>query len=92
VRRRGVGDLLSHLKTAGTNTKSKSFGSKILSIASFAKDIAFSFTKVGGIHSFVAQIASETALVPGFSGSPHQFSNEHLKNKLNIIFCFDFAN
>ena len=78
---------LSHLKTAGTNTKSKAFGSKILAIASFAIDLAFSFAQVGRIHSFVAQKASKTALVPGFSRSTHQFSNEHLKKKKKIKIC-----
>ena len=45
----------------------------------FAINLAFSFTQVWRIHSFVAEIASEATFMPSLACSSHQFSNEHLK-------------
>ena len=51
-------------------------------------NFAFSFTEICWIHSFFAYVASEATFMPSFTGSPHQFSNEHLKMKWTVLeFC-----
>ena len=75
-------EILGHLQTTSSNTKSKSFGSKIFAITSFAINFAFSFTQIWWIHTFVTQVTSKTPLVPCFSSSTHQLSNENLQKLL----------
>ena len=75
-------EILGHLQTTSSNTKSKSFGSKIFAITSFAINFAFSFTQIWWIHTFVTQVTSKTPLVPSFSSSTHQLSNENLQKLL----------
>ena len=61
---------------------------KLAGQLTFTINFAFSFTQICWIHSFFAYVASEATFMPSFTGSPHQFSNEHLKMKCTVLeFC-----